>query len=413
MSDIKDPRLLWAKGLLFLGLAALAGWMIWIKIPDWETILVLAIFAWACSRAYYFAFYVIEKYADPNFRYSGLLSLLGYIKAKLLGQPYIASIAPTESQPVDVASLSFQSTPTRRWRKFYYEALWWSIVILLANLIVPSIYDKWIWSQRWVGRWYEELLLLGLMGLYCAQVGVAAFLCAVFPKPAKWTFPVLIFAVLVCSISLGMGIGLAEESWDVENQTIILIGGAIAGGCVFIGTRIASRIFRVRFDVSRSRQETERASIQEHQISIKYILIATTVVGVLLGIAKTFNLRNLLGSQGDQWMYGLASLAIVLGFGALFLTLLVLLTLARISRWTYFSLAVGLVGLLTLGSCFMPAAFAIVQHICDEEISADAMDIPMAVAFNSGFGLGCYAILLGFRLAGLRLWEERRKNSAG
>lgn len=39
----------------------------------WGAVL-LALSIWGFCRAYYFAFYVIEKYVDPEFRFSGLLS---------------------------------------------------------------------------------------------------------------------------------------------------------------------------------------------------------------------------------------------------------------------------------------------------------------------------------------------------
>ena len=36
----------------------------------------VAVLAWASARAYYFAFYVLERYVDPRLRYAGLLALL-------------------------------------------------------------------------------------------------------------------------------------------------------------------------------------------------------------------------------------------------------------------------------------------------------------------------------------------------
>jgi hypothetical protein len=40
---------------------------------------LLAIAVWCFCRAYYFAFYVIEKYVDPTFRFSGLGSAVRYL----------------------------------------------------------------------------------------------------------------------------------------------------------------------------------------------------------------------------------------------------------------------------------------------------------------------------------------------
>jgi hypothetical protein len=44
--------------------------------------LLLAVSIWAFCRAYYFAFYVIEKYVDPGYRFSGLLSFVRYLVRK-------------------------------------------------------------------------------------------------------------------------------------------------------------------------------------------------------------------------------------------------------------------------------------------------------------------------------------------
>ena len=43
---------------------------------------LLAVAVWAFARAYYFAFYVIEHYVDPGYRFSGLISFLRYALRK-------------------------------------------------------------------------------------------------------------------------------------------------------------------------------------------------------------------------------------------------------------------------------------------------------------------------------------------
>lgn len=78
IADIKDPRLLYLKGGLFvlLGVIAVAG-ILWLY-PDLRLALLLAIAVWAFCRAYYFAFYVIEHYIDPGYRFAGLGSFVRY-----------------------------------------------------------------------------------------------------------------------------------------------------------------------------------------------------------------------------------------------------------------------------------------------------------------------------------------------
>jgi hypothetical protein len=76
---IRNSKLLYLKGILFLlgGILAAAG--ILIEHPSWRVALLLAITVWCFARAYYFAFYVIEKYADPRFRYAGLWDFVKYL----------------------------------------------------------------------------------------------------------------------------------------------------------------------------------------------------------------------------------------------------------------------------------------------------------------------------------------------
>lgn len=87
MADIKDPRLLYLKGGLFvlLGAIATAG-ILWLY-PDWRLTLLLAVVVWAFCRAYYFAFYVIEHYVDPGYRYAGLGSFVRYAIRRRRSRP--------------------------------------------------------------------------------------------------------------------------------------------------------------------------------------------------------------------------------------------------------------------------------------------------------------------------------------
>ena len=76
MADIQNPRLLYFKGALFLGLGVLASAILLIEHPSLETAALLALAVWAFARAYYFAFYVIEHYIDTGYKYEGLLSFV-------------------------------------------------------------------------------------------------------------------------------------------------------------------------------------------------------------------------------------------------------------------------------------------------------------------------------------------------
>lgn len=76
--DITNPRLLYLKGGLFLLTGLIAAGVLILEDPRWRTAALLAIAVWSFCRAYYFAFYVIEHYVDPQFRFAGLWAFAQY-----------------------------------------------------------------------------------------------------------------------------------------------------------------------------------------------------------------------------------------------------------------------------------------------------------------------------------------------
>jgi hypothetical protein len=77
MKDL-TPRWIKIKAILFVILGVLAAALIFAGNPDWKTAVLLAVAIWSFCRLYYFAFYVIEKYVDPTYKFSGVISFLKY-----------------------------------------------------------------------------------------------------------------------------------------------------------------------------------------------------------------------------------------------------------------------------------------------------------------------------------------------
>lgn len=82
MRDLKNPKWMWCKGWLFLFLGVAAALLVFLEAPSWKMAGLLALAIWAFCRAYYFAFYVIEHYIDPGYRFSGLMSFARYLLRK-------------------------------------------------------------------------------------------------------------------------------------------------------------------------------------------------------------------------------------------------------------------------------------------------------------------------------------------
>jgi hypothetical protein len=79
MKDLASANWIKFKGLLFLLLGLAAVLLLWLEQPTLKVALLLALAVWSFCRAYYFAFYVIERYVDPGFRFSGLGAFLVYL----------------------------------------------------------------------------------------------------------------------------------------------------------------------------------------------------------------------------------------------------------------------------------------------------------------------------------------------
>lgn len=78
MGDLTNPKVIKLKGALFLVTGALASGLLLMESPSLRTALLLGIAIWSFCRFYYFAFYVIEHYVDPSYRFAGLGAFLRY-----------------------------------------------------------------------------------------------------------------------------------------------------------------------------------------------------------------------------------------------------------------------------------------------------------------------------------------------
>jgi hypothetical protein len=79
VKNLTNPAWIITKGFLFLFLGLLSGGLIFLEHPTLKTFVLLAIAVWSFCRFYYFGFYVLERYVDPNYKFSGLISLVQYL----------------------------------------------------------------------------------------------------------------------------------------------------------------------------------------------------------------------------------------------------------------------------------------------------------------------------------------------
>jgi len=84
--DITRPRVLYLKAALFVAGGVLASTILIVDTPSWKEAVLLATAVWCFARAYYFAFYVVQHYADPGYRFAGLFDFVRYALRRRRGR---------------------------------------------------------------------------------------------------------------------------------------------------------------------------------------------------------------------------------------------------------------------------------------------------------------------------------------
>jgi len=79
MKDLASATWIKVKGILFLLLGIAAAALLILENPSWKVAGLLALVIWCFCRFYYFAFYVIEKYVESSYKFSGLWSFACYL----------------------------------------------------------------------------------------------------------------------------------------------------------------------------------------------------------------------------------------------------------------------------------------------------------------------------------------------
>jgi len=79
MADLKNHKLIYLKGILFLLIIVLCAASLLIQSFTIQTTILIGLLIWSSARLYYFIFYVIEHYVDNRYRFVGILSFIKYV----------------------------------------------------------------------------------------------------------------------------------------------------------------------------------------------------------------------------------------------------------------------------------------------------------------------------------------------
>ena len=78
LKDINKVWLLYLKAFLLFLTGFISSILLVLLNFNVKTIVLLLLAIWGFCRAYYFAFYVIQYYVDPTYKFSGLIDFAKY-----------------------------------------------------------------------------------------------------------------------------------------------------------------------------------------------------------------------------------------------------------------------------------------------------------------------------------------------
>ena len=79
MRDLQSTKAMWLKAWLFLLIGLLSAALLLIENWSWRQALLLMVCVWGFCRFYFFAFYVIQRWVDDRYRFSGLFDFFRYV----------------------------------------------------------------------------------------------------------------------------------------------------------------------------------------------------------------------------------------------------------------------------------------------------------------------------------------------
>jgi hypothetical protein len=206
MNDIKDPRLLWIKGSLFVVLGLMALGILVLLTGNISVFIVALIAIWAFCRAYYFAFYVIEHYIDSRFRFAGLISALNYCLSAKFSAEGMRQLGHSRSHPAgathgnDTTTQTFVNAPVLKSSRWYAIRCW--LLLLFSPAAIAAIHELsglfdssenlvlLVWDFAVIGAWLNVLSLWMVRGTFpvswrlligCSAALLGSFLFSTFP----------------------------------------------------------------------------------------------------------------------------------------------------------------------------------------------------------------------------------------
>jgi hypothetical protein len=303
---------------------------------------------------------------------------------------------------VDVA-LQTEKTRTSKNRlgPFYWLAFTWYVLAIVLILYVPSVYDAFM--RSW--RRYEMLIVPIWIGWLCVATATCVIAGALLNVPLKYRLPGGFLALMGLVAVLLVGIRLIDS--NPTDEWIFFPFAAMAYligcGCLWL--------YRWRLGwfldaTDSSGQVNQQRSFGVNQVSMRYVLVATTAVAMVISIVKFF--------LPNQPFVPSPDLLLVVLVGLTFLSTLVFVTIAAL----HVSMSKHTVGrrlaaaFLAAGVTILPFCTVLIINPMVGNSGSSNPDLFFAVyAFFCSYEVALTVVLMTFSFSGLSMFNKRHVES--
>ena len=386
MTDLKSEKWLWIKGGMFVVVAVLAVFLVAVDFRHTRQFALLMLAIWASCRAYYFCFYVIEKYIDPEYRFAGLVYLPQYMFRRWNGTLSLqASVLPNSKleQPLS-------------WFVF------WPCVFCCGNVLVPAFISAYFGNSNSLSNDY---VLSFVISILVGQFAFMSVFAAYARTPLKFRLPIAIgLTGLTTYLFMGglNGKGDPEGSFASCMIAIVIVcigGGTLTALSYWRGKRFSLEHLETQEEDS---DGTVDAAELRSRLSIRYLLGATTIAAILSACARVANFSFL--SENRIWKVLL--MGVLLSSFICYATHLCLEVFLKRGR---LSCHVGF--LLPFFVClliFPFAAYYLAFWLAPENgLRSLSVELPLLVCFEIGYVLMLATMFLHARSQGYRYDKPR------
>ena len=386
MTDLKSEKWLWIKGGMFVVVAMLSVFLLAVEFSGSRQLVLLMLAIWASCRAYYFCFYVIEKYIDREYRFAGLVYLPQYMFRRWNGsqslQPSVQP-APTQAQ-----SLS--------WFVF------WPCVFCCGNILVPALASTYFREMR---SPLNEYVIVFAISILFDQIAFVCLFAAYAQIPLKFRLPLAIGMTWLLTFLFIGGMNEWKHMESVVGTWVIFTVIVLVGfGMLTALKRLSGKklLLECQENLQCDPEGTVDTVEMGHRLSIRYLLGATTIAAILSACARFFDFTTLV----DEMIWRALLIGILLSTIICYETYLCLELFLQRGR---ISFRFGFLFPLCLCQLLFPFAAYYLAYGLGPANSVRSLseEIPLLACYEAGYLLMLAIMLLHARSQGIRYGKPR------